>query len=151
MVATKKFIEMQSPGSETAMVGNAVTAGYAASAVEVVDVTPADWDVIQTLRGADSEDADGFREELATIFAGTADQQCARMLDVVEKYAPWGDALGMLRGGLTPGAKGFVLETARRVKAKIGTANEILTATEYQALKALADAKRLGMLVPTVS
>lgn len=97
------------------------------------------------------EAADELRQGLGGIFAGTAVQKRVRMLDVMEKYPPLGIALNLLRGRLTPDAKAFVLETTTRVRAKVGTgAGEVLMAAEYQNLKALADSKGLGALVPTL-
>jgi hypothetical protein len=98
---------------------------------------------------AATEDANGVRQGLGSIFAGTAAQKRARMVDVVEKYPPFGVAAALLCDALGNDARAFVLEVATRVKNKIGTgATEVLTAAEYDALKAHVDSKNLGAIVP---
>lgn len=95
-----------------------------------------------------AEYPDAFRQSLGGIFAGTLLQKRQRWMDVREKYGPTGDVLTLLRGPLTPDARAHLTELFTRIKAKIGTLSEVLTATEYQALKTLADGKGLGALVP---
>lgn len=97
---------------------------------------------------APREDADGVRTGLGGIFSGAPAQRRARMVDCVEKYPPLGVALNLLRGPVTPDAKAFVFEVAGRVKAKIGTAGEVLTQAEYDALKTLTATKNLAAIVP---
>lgn len=93
--------------------------------------------------------AEEFRMGLGSIFKGTALEKRQRWMDVREQYAPTGDVLILLRGQLGPDAKGHLTELFTRIRAKIGTgATEVLTATEYQALRTLAVAKGLGALVP---
>ena len=97
-----------------------------------------------------AEKTDEARQALSSIFAGTPLQKRQRWMDVREKYGPVGDVLILLRGTLTPDAREHLTELFTRIKAKIGTASEVLTVAEYQALKAFADGKGLGALVPPI-
>lgn len=92
--------------------------------------------------------ADAFRQSLGSIFAGTAAQKRQRWFNVLETMPALGGVLAVLRGGLTDDGKATLFEATTRIKGKIGLPTEVLTATEYDALKALADQHGLGAWVP---
>src|SRR3990167_10996031 len=145
--ATQKFLEYQTHAQSGTLIANAVAAGYNAADIEEVEIAPAESAALQDRICNDNralrEDAAGLRQALGSIFAGTASQKRARWVDVIEKYPAAASILALLRGRMTVDAKQTVIEILGRVKAKIGTAAEVLTQTEYDALRALAAAKNL--------
>lgn len=94
------------------------------------------------------ERPDAMRQALGSIFAGTALQKRQRWVAVLEQYPAAQAWLTLLRSPLTPDAKATLTEIATRIKARIGGLSEVLTQTEYDALKTLATAHDLGSLVP---
>jgi hypothetical protein len=96
-----------------------------------------------------AEYPDDLRRSLGSIFAGTAAQKRQRWVDVLEKYPAAAAFLTLLRGPMTTDGKATVTELATRIRTRIGDPiTEVLTATEYQSLKTLADSKGLGALFP---
>lgn len=86
-----------------------------------------------------------LRAALPQVFGGSV----ARMHAVIERFPPLSVVYTMLGDTtLSPDAEGFIAQTTATLKARIGQPTELLTASEYAALKTAADAAGLGALVP---
>ena len=167
-VSTGKWLQRVDSGAQKAVAAFktdvAAQFGLAESDVEVVETTGTETQrqAAVTEMGTGShagvavimapvlvvEDADGLRRGLGGIFSGSPAEKQARWGAVLEKYPAVSAVLTLLRGAMLPDAKATVTEIVTRLCRKVGAGDEVLTATEYDALRSRAVTKNLGALVP---
>ena len=156
----------QHPAKSLAAFGAEVAAQYGLPESEI-QVVETDWTLAERIQAEQEqlagtheglavtaptlpvlENPEALRRSLGGIFAGTAAQKRERWGAVLEKYPAVSVVLTLLRPPMTPDAKATVTEIVTRLCKRVGTGTEVLTATEYDALKTLATEKGLGALVP---
>lgn len=122
-------------------------------AVHGHSVSRSAWDgsavVANPALSAPPEMPQAFRAAIPGIFSGTDQEKLDRMHAVVQKYPSVALAYSFLyQTRLSQTERAFVGRVAAEIKARIGTADEILAQAEYSALKSLADAYGLSALFP---